>query len=75
MALAQFEASCHASLEKVRQTGQSILVTEAGKPVAQILPPPSEIRQESRFGCMRDTVEFIGDIVSPLPSEDWEALR
>ncbi len=75
MALSQFEATCQASVEKVCQTGQPVLLTKAGKTIAQILPPPPKTAQQSRFGCMRDTVEFIGDIVSPLPSQDWDALR
>ncbi len=44
--------------------------------IAQILPPPSpEAAAESRFGCMKGKIEFLGDIVEPLPEDDWEALR
>lgn len=76
MAISEFKATCLAILERVRQTGQPLLVTKRGKPIAQILPPPpAEPAKDSRFGCLRDTVESIGDIVSPLPPEDWEALR
>ncbi len=31
--------------------------------------------KKSLFGCMRGTAEVLGDIVSPLPEEDWEVLR
>lgn len=27
------------------------------------------------YGCLRGTAEIVGDIVSPLPEEDWEVLR
>jgi len=76
IAISAFKATCLAVLERVRKTGQPILVTRRGKPVAQIQPPPSpEPKKESRFGCMRGTAEIVGDIVSPLPEQDWEALR
>ena len=76
MAISHFKATCLAVLERVRRTGQPLLVTKRGKPVAQILPPPSpEAARESRFGCMKAKIEFLGDIVEPLPEEDWEALR
>lgn len=29
----------------------------------------------SRFGCLRGTAEIVGDIVSPIPDQDWDALR
>lgn len=36
---------------------------------------PAEPKKKSLFGCMRGTAEVLGDIVSPLPEEDWEVLR
>ena len=76
IAISQFKATCLAVLERVRKTGQPILVTRRGKPVAQIQPPPPPVpRTKSLFGSMRGTAEVVGDIVSPLPEGDWEVLR
>lgn len=76
MAISRFKATCLAVLERVRQTGQPLLVTKRGKPVAQILPPPApEAAGESRYGCMQGKIEFLGDVLEPLPAEEWEALR
>ena len=76
MAISHFKATCLAVLERVRKTGQPILVTKRGEPVAQVLPPPPPSpAAESRFGCMRGAIEIVGDIVHPLPEEDWEVLR
>ena len=76
MAISQFKATCLAVLERVRRTGQPILVTRRGTPVAQIQPPPPpQSLRKSGFGCMRGTAEIVGDIVAPLPPEDWEVLR
>jgi plasmid stability protein len=34
-----------------------------------------EPKKSSLFGCMRGTAEIVGDIVSPLPEQDWEVFR
>jgi prevent-host-death family protein len=76
IAISRFKATCLALLERVRRTGQPILVTKRGVPVAQIVPPPRPEPGEGRaFGCMAGTAEQIGDVVEPLPADDWEALR
>jgi prevent-host-death family protein len=71
--ISEFKAKCLAILERVRKTRQPILVTKRGKPIAQIDPPPAEGSKSSR-GVMAGTMEIIGDIVEPLPREDWGRL-
>jgi len=76
IAISRFKATCLAVLERVRQTGLPILVTRRGEPVAQVLPPPPpEARAADSFGCMKGTAREVGDLLEPLPAEDWEALR
>lgn len=76
IAISQFKATCLSLLEQVRQTGQPLLVTKRGKPIAQILPPPPPApAKKSAFGAMRGTAEILGDIVSPIATEDWEVLK
>ena len=75
VSISRFKATCLAALERVRRTGRPLLVTKRGVPIAQVLPPPEPVLDQSAFGCMRGTVEEIGDIVEPLPEEDWEVLR
>lgn len=76
MAISKFKAQCLAVIERVRKTGQPLLITKRGEPVAQVVPPPlPEPKKESSFGCMKGTAREIGDIVEPLPPEDWEVLR
>jgi prevent-host-death family protein len=72
---AGFKATCLALLDKVEKTGQPILVTRRGKPVAQLVPvaPPGKRRL---MGCMEATAKIVGDIESPAaPASDWEVLR
>jgi antitoxin (DNA-binding transcriptional repressor) of toxin-antitoxin stability system len=73
MAISQFKAQCLAVLEKVRVTGQPLLVTRFGKPVAQVDPPPSQGRKHW-FGALKGTATIKGDLTLPLGGKDWEAL-
>src|ERR1700757_2185546 len=40
-----------------------------GKPVAEIVPPSPDAGQKSWIGSMKDTMDIIGDIVSPVIDE------
>lgn len=76
MPISKFKATCLAALDRVRRTGRPLLVTKRGVPVAQVIPPPvQEPHGPSAFGALSDGVDEMGDIVEPLPAEDWEALR
>lgn len=71
----EFKAKCLAFLDEVGKTGELIVITKHGRPVAQVspaLPSPHRYPQESLFG----TVETVGDIIEPvLSAEDWDAER
>lgn len=76
IAISTFKATCIAVLDRVKQTGQPILITKRGEPIAQVLPPPPRKREKSWLGCRAGTARIIGDVVSPIGSEsDWEVLR
>lgn len=73
IAISKFKATCLAVLEKVRKTGQPVLVTRFGHPVAQITPPMPP-RLPVRLGAGAGRVQILGDIVAPIGDEsDWEA--
>ncbi len=76
IAISRFKATCLSLLERVRNTGEPLLVNKRGIPIAQVLPPPRpETVKKSAFGCMRATTRQLGDIVAPVAEEDWEVLR
>ena len=76
ISISEFKATCLAVLERVRKTRVSILVTRRGQPVAQITPPSEETLAEGRvFGAMAGTANIVGDLVEPIATDDWEALR
>lgn len=76
IAVSKFKATCLAVLKQVNRTGEPVLVTRFGKPVAEILPPSPAVQQRRVLGRMRGTGRILGDIVAPAVDEDeWEVLR
>ena len=76
IAISEFKAKCLSLLEQVQKTKKSILVTRFGKPIAQVSPAPSETATAAWFGSMKDSIEILGDIISPANDEnEWEVLR
>jgi prevent-host-death family protein len=68
----EFKAKCLALMDEVERTGQPLVITKRGKPVARLVPESSA--PKSLFGIMKGTVIITGDIISPL-DEPWEALQ
>ncbi len=68
----EFKAKCLAIMDEVAATGEPVLVTKNGKPVAQLVPVKS--KPADLFGALKGSVTIKGDIISPL-NEPWEALR
>ena len=58
---------------RVERTGDSLVITKKGKPVAELVPhkPPAK---RGLFGLLKGRVEIVGDIISPIDVE-WEALK
>jgi antitoxin (DNA-binding transcriptional repressor) of toxin-antitoxin stability system len=73
IAFPRFRATCRAVFERVRLTGQPVLVTRFGEPLAEIVPPRSPARRQDWLGAMRGTGEILDDIVAPLQDRSaWE---
>lgn len=68
---AVFKAECLKLMDQVARTGQPVVITKHGKPVAQLVPVPAE--RKSLFGYMKNTVTIKGDIVTPDEGA-WSAL-
>ncbi len=74
IAISKFKATCLAVLERVRRTGEPILVTRFGHPIAEIAPAGAVKR--IRLGGGAGTAVILGDIVGPIGDEsDWEAAQ
>ncbi len=75
VSISEFKAKCLALLEQVRRTRQPIRITRHGKPVAEVTPPTATIDRAAWISSMKDSLEIVGDIISPATDEDeWEVL-
>ena len=71
MAAGTFKAQCLAIMDHVFQSGEPVLITKHGKPVAKLVPAGKQA--DDIFGYMTGKVKIVGDIVGPsTPLEDWE---
>lgn len=68
----EFKAKCLSLMDEVERTGEPLVITKRGRPVARLVPEPP--RRESLFGSMRGSAIIKGDIISPL-DEPWEVLQ
>lgn len=76
MPISEFKATCLAVLKRVRLTGEPVLITRFGDPVAEIVPPSPPPRPAEWLGSMQGTARITGDLVSPVVDEDeWDVLK
>ena len=68
----EFKAKCLKIMDEVAESGERVVITKRGKPVAE-LSQARELRKPI-FGSMRHTMKIIGDIEAPLDVE-WNAMK
>jgi prevent-host-death family protein len=68
----EFKAKCLQLMDEVAATGEPLVITKNGKPVAQLEPVPRA--RKSIWGLHKGQVEILGDIIEPIDAE-WEANR
>ena len=74
--ISKFKATCLALLDKVKRTGQPILVTRRGEPIALVSPPPEPEKPDSWLGMFQSRGKIVGDIVPPILDQTvWEVLK
>lgn len=75
VAISTFKARCLALLEGVARTGEPLLVTKRGKPLARVTSSDNS-RSRSPQETLRHTVETLDDIIAPVVSPAaWNATR
>ncbi len=66
----EFKAKCLALMDEVERTGEPVLVTKNGRPVAELRPHRPAARKG--LGMLKDKLKITGDIMSPIDVK-WEA--
>jgi prevent-host-death family protein len=74
MAAGKFKARCLSVMDDVNATGEPVLITKRGTPVAKVVPVASQ--KEDLFGFMAGEFKIIDDIESPVtPLDQWEVMK
>ena len=68
----QFKARCLGLMDQVAASGEVLVITKNGQPVAE-LHPYAPVRRSSPFG-LHLGVELHGDLLAPIDSP-WAALE
>ncbi len=69
--ISKFKATCLAVLKDVNRQKKRVVITKRGKPIAEIKPVDYQKKEKP----LKETVLFIGDIVSPVVQDEWEILK
>lgn len=73
MVVSEFKAKCTAVLREAQRSGEPLLVTRRGRPLARIEPIPEET-SERRLGLFRGRMRIRGDLVLSSSEGDWDTL-
>jgi prevent-host-death family protein len=75
IAISEFKATCLKVLEQVKKTGNSVLVTKRGDPIAVVTAPPLPPKEVSWLGMFEKKGKITGNIIDPvIEDKDWEVL-
>ena len=75
----EFKAKCLKLMDEVAATGEELIITKRGKPVAKLSPADSA--RPSLLGCTKGSITILGDIVEPIDAgweeviEHWDELQ
>ena len=66
----EFKAKCLKIMDEVAATGEPVVITKHGVPVAQLVPAVQ--KPKTLFGALEGSILYMGDIISPI-DEEWNA--
>ena len=72
--VSEFKAKSLGLLERVARSGESIVVTKRGKPIAKVIPF-QDAQDKPKPGRLEGTLLSEGDIIAPLGARLWKAAE
>jgi antitoxin (DNA-binding transcriptional repressor) of toxin-antitoxin stability system len=75
MLISEFKTHCIAELKRVQQSGQPLVVTLRGKPIARVDPIRLRGEPAVKLGRGRGHARIKADLVTFDFSEEWEMNR
>ncbi len=73
--ISDFKAKCIEILNGVHDSGESVVVTRRGKPLAKIVPLVEPRATRRKLGSLAGAAVAHGDIVHGTREGDWESVR
>jgi len=73
VSVTEFRADFHRLLNAVGRTGEALVLTKYGKPLAMVVPPQAPQGKKWKLAQFRDSANVGGDLIVPT-NEPWEAL-
>ena len=66
----EFKTKCLKIMDEVAATGEAVVITKHGVPVAQLV---TAVRKpKTLFGALKGSILYMGDVISPIDVE-WNA--
>ncbi len=79
IAAGEFKAKCLALIDEVNRTGQELVITKRGKPMAKLTGVPRGEKKKPFLGRLEGIGAIVGDpddLLKPVfPLEDWDMLK
>jgi prevent-host-death family protein len=73
----KFKATCLKLMDRVAATGEPIVITKRGKPLARLVPVRDDLTERHRgYGSGKGTILFMSadkELMAPFPVK-WNAL-
>jgi len=74
MLVSEFKAKCIAVLKEVERSGEPVVVTLRGRPVARVEPCSKEASGK-RLGVLKGSMKIRRDLARVDTTKDWEMLK
>lgn len=67
----EFKAKCLKLMDAISETGEELVITKNGEPIAKLVP---YVKPQSLYGMFKDDIQILGDIMEPIDVE-WDAMK
>ena len=74
MVISEFKAKCISTLKEAQRSGEDLLITWRGHPLARVKPISDSVPPR-KLGALRGRLRIRGDLIHTGFNEDWEMAR
>jgi prevent-host-death family protein len=71
----QFKPKSLEYFRLIEETGETLVITDRGRPVLKVIPYADTSNPEDRLKTLRNSVLRYDDPTEPAATEDWQALK